>query len=208
MSAVPSRTEMGYVLRAARWHLIWLGALPGFAAAAYLHLRGGPMSMALLLGTVGIGVSAGFVLDDPAATTLASVPATLRRRSSLRAILGVVAGLSTWGYLTAAVWTPLDFEHAAVELLGVLALALACGALGGRISGATSAGICGASTVLALLVLDEFLLTRYVLFGGGAAPTTSGWWLVAIAVAVLAHWIATADPARGPADRGGRTRGS
>lgn len=197
----PGRGELSYLLRAARWELVAVGALPGLASAVYVHLRTGSMALAAALGVTGIAVGAAFVLDDPAATTIESVPATLRRRTTQRALLAAVAATSAFGYLAAAVWTPLRFEDVAIELAGLVALALAAGVVGARTGGPTLAGIVGAAAVTGVLLLDQLILTRRVLVSGGSGSTSTAWWLAGALAATLVFLLATRDPVAGRPER-------
>lgn len=201
MTAIPSRDEIGYLLHAARWDLVAIGVIPGVVSAVWVHLRAGAMPLAVALGTSGIAVGAAFVLDDAAADTLESVPVTVRRRVTVRAGLAGALSLSAWGYLMAAVWTPLRFDHAALELAGLVVLVVGAGALGGRLGGWKIAGLSGAGVVASVLLLDEVLLARHVVVSGGGGHATATWWLAAVPVAVAAFVAATRDPAMGPRRR-------
>lgn len=195
-AVLPSRGEAIYLLRAARWQFVPLGAAVGIASAVWIHARGGPMPLAVGLGLVTIALGAAFVLDDPAATTVESVPATARRRSGLRAVLAICVAVAAFGYLTAAAWAPFRSEVAAIELAGLLAIALAVGAVAAHVDRRNAAGIAGAGAVAAVLVADQLVFTRRALVSGGAGGADdTGWWLLVVVVAALIYVRATRDPA-------------
>lgn len=194
MTTIPNREELDHLVRAARWELVAAGVLPGVVSALWIHLRGGAMPLALALGATGIAVGAAFVLDDPAATTLASAPATVRRRTTVRSVLAAAVGVSAWGYLVAVAWTPLRFDQAALELAGLVVLVLGVAALGARVGGPSLAGISGAGTAAVVLLLDQLVLTGHNLVSGGGGHGSASWWLVA-GLAALVFVGATRDPA-------------
>lgn len=191
---IPGREEVAYLVRAARWELIPLAAAPGIAFAVWAQLRPVPMPLAVVLGTSGIALGAPFVLDDPAATTLGSLPADIRRRLGLRASLAVAVSAAALGYLLAAVWTPLRFGDVAVELGGLVALSLAAGTVAAARS-STLAGISGAGSVTVLLALDSLVLSRHVLVSGGTGGGGLGWWGLTVLACGVTFGLATRDPA-------------
>ena len=199
--------HLRYVAKATRWQLIVAGALLGAAMVAPSHvLDAGPFAsphVGIALGTAGIALGAAFTLDDPAATTIAAVPVSLRRRSLLRvALAGVVAAVALSG-LAFLSWQRLGFADLASQAGTLTFTGVAGAAVAGRLAGWRRPGLAGAAVVAVLLVSDGLSLLPATLLTGGdpalgdglATGATAAMWAgLAAATAAGLAW-GTRDPA-------------
>lgn len=168
-------------LRTMRWPAL-LGV--GAAAAGLLTLPG-PSGVLLLLAAAVLAAGVGFVFDDPAEATVASVPTSLLARRLLRVALALPLVVGLWVLL---VWYGgADASQPTLVLAALAALAAAVGARFG--------GVAGAAVPPALLVCAFALPERIGLLGAGSATTTR--WLVLLGVGIAAFCAACRDPALG-----------
>lgn len=176
----------------------------GWAMAGGLMLVsvGDGGSGALRLSAAGAAVAAAtaFVLDDPAAPTLAGSPTTLRVRRSHRIACAAVA-MALWWMVVVNVATaragglPLRGRALELTVLAAVALAVSAGAAttgdrtGGGVAGAACSAVCFVSTFLPPAWWLPFPADP-----GGPGATRRLLVLLALAAAVLA-WMSR-DPAR------------
>jgi len=163
----------------------WPALLAIGAAAAGLLTLPGPGGVLLPLAAAVLAAGVGFVFDDPAEATVASVPMPLLVRRLLRVALAlpVVAGL--WALL---VWY--GGGDAAQPTLVLAALAILAAAVGARYG-----AVAGAAVPPGLLVCAFALPERVGLLGAGNATTAR--WLVLLGIGIAAFCAASRDPAIG-----------
>lgn len=163
----------------------WPALLGVGAAAAGLLTLPGQGGTLLLLAAAMLAAGVGFVFDDPAEVTVASVPMPLLARRLLRVALALplVAGL--WVLL---VWY--GGADASQPTLVLAALAALAGAVGARYG-----WVAGAAVPPALLVCSFALPERIGLLGAGDATTAR--WLVLLGIGIAAFYAACRDPALG-----------
>ena len=197
----------------------------GVLAARWMRWRGG-----LLVALVGTIVATGWVLgqgrfgwlapwttarsmlDDEAATTLEASPSTLAWRRFLRCAAAVALVAPPWA---AAVWrldshgTRLPVSGLTLELVALLALALATAAAVTRWSGSTEPGV-ATTPVVFVVVLGAFQLpSRYALYGfpgRGWDSAHTRWWVLLAVATLLLLWCGR-DPAARRLLRGDDVRG-
>jgi hypothetical protein len=175
------------------------------AALLFIGL-GGPAGAPLRLSIAGCAVAAasGFVLDDPAAATLAPLPRTLLCRRLLR--VGVVAlAISAW-------WTAAAFaatrDHGfplrgrALELGVLVAVGLAASATASINGDRLDGGIVGAVAVGAWYAMSFLPSRRWLPFPGQPdAAGTPARQLLVLGCAIALLWWVSRDPARWPRGR-------
>lgn len=159
-------------------------------------------SALLLLRAVGIiaVLGAAFVLDDEAAATLEASPSTLAWRRSLRVVTALALVAVPW----AAAWwrvvahgTELPWVGLTVEVVALLALALASAAGVARWTGSDEPGV-ATTPVVFVVVLGAFQLPQRFALYGGPGP---GWdaahlrWSVLLAATTLLLLWCGRDPA-------------
>lgn len=192
------------VVRSMHWQ-----PLLGMALAAILVLARSDLppseDASVAAACVAIGLS--FVLDDPAASTLACSPSTLLQRACMRLALALPAAVTAWLVLLAAWGSGNGLLPTRDDLLlfaTLTAVVLAVEATSTRHQ--TTGGFVAAPALLALALIARVLPEPLTLFP--VAGHTSRWWGllgVSTAIVVLAlrdpgrHWWragARADPAR------------
>jgi hypothetical protein len=204
--AVMIATHARYVVKASRWQLTAVGALLGAATVGPSRLMdAGPFAsphLGIVLGTVGIALGGAFLLDDPAANTLAAVPRTLRRRALLRLPLLAAGATVALSGLALLAWERLAFAALAAQAGALALVGIAGAAVAGRLVGWRRPGLVGAAVVAALFVGDG--LARLpgdasLLTGGSAAATdAAGLWAGLAAVGLAGLGWSTRDPATRP----------
>jgi fluoroquinolone transport system permease protein len=196
-----------YTLRAMRWQALVGGAALGAALIGLSHLLEGGLlgsvHLAIVFAALVTAIGAAFVLDDPAAATLAPVPVTLRRRSALRAALGLMLLLLSLAAFALLAWQALAHLEMAGQAIGLATVGIAGSVLAGRLAGWQHPGAAGAATLTAVVVADTlgFLPGEALLTGGAhvthTAATLLTWALLTSSALVAAIW-ATSDPAHQP----------
>ena len=203
------------MLRAMRWQALVVGAALGAALIGLSHvLEGGLLGsvhLGIVFGTLATVVGAAFVLDDPAATTLAAVPVTLRRRTTLRLTLGLLLLLLSLAAFAVLAWEALAHLEMAGQAIGLATVGIAGSVLAGRLAGWQHPGVAGAATVAAVVVADAlgFLPGEALLTGGAPVAhtiATLATWAVLVASAFVVMAWATTDPAQHPTPTRPRTR--
>ena len=146
-----------------------------------------------LAALLALGV--GFVLDDPAAATLACSPSTLwwRRRMRLVLMLPLVAFL--WATVVAVAELPTATDHgpAALESATMVAVVLAASAAAARWNGDGMGGAAAGPVLLGLVFVARVLPGRWAFF---PVQVHERRWLVALVVACGVLLLASRDPAR------------
>ena len=196
-----------YTLRAMRWQALVVGAALGAALIGLSHLLEGGLlgsvHLAIVFATLATAIGSTFVLDDPATTTLAPVPVTLRRRSALRAALGLMLLLLSLAAFALLAFEALAHIEMAGQALGLATIGIAGSVLAGRLAGWQHPGAAGAATVTAVVVADTFgFLPGEALLTGGAPVThtaaTLVTWALLTSSALIGAVCATSDPAHQP----------
>jgi hypothetical protein len=166
-----------------------------------------PLRMAALLLCLG----AVFLLDDPAAVTVASVPSPLRYRRSLRVLLVAPIVAAAWiGQLTYVFVHTTNLLHGdtdgllpvwglTLEMVAMMLTGLAIAALSTRWVPEGLGGVAAGPTLLVLLGAAIFLPDRLALFLGSAddpqwAASHVRWAVIAV-LASLALAYFSRDPA-------------
>lgn len=190
-------------LRGVNWPVVLGGSAFGAAilVGCVAFAADGPPLEYVRLAQVALAAAAAFVLDEPAAAAVDAAPATLRRRTAIRATAAALP-FAVWaaGVLALGQRSALTQVGALlVEGAGLLAVAVALSALL-RLTGRVEPGEIVASrlgaAVLAVLIFNP--LARSVpLFpvGDGWAASTALWGSLAVA-AVMLVVAATRDPYR------------
>jgi hypothetical protein len=188
------------------------------AAAVGLAIVGVPAAFPVLLSDedlVGLlraaavcgALGAGFLLDDPAARTVATVPTSRPLRYAARAGV-VLPSVAVWWALVLAVTVggaeegagaALPLGDVTVEAAALGAVALAVSAVRLRRDGSIAGGVVAGPVVLALVVVASRLppgLVLYVPPGDGRWDAAHDRWGVLLAVAVAGMVWAALEPAR------------
>ncbi len=214
MSGVPLMTGPSPGLRL-RWRQVplllpgtiravpWGPLLGGAALAlAMVHLGSdepGSLMLRLHLGAVLVCAGAAYVVDDPAAPTLACSPTSLLGRRAFRVAGAVVAAGATWGALLVDVrwvagtdgWVPASLTLQAAALL---AAALSMAVLASRVAPDGRGGVAGSAAVLVLALVSVALPREWSPFPLGQGGSSARPALL-LAGGVVAFWSASLDPA-------------
>jgi hypothetical protein len=160
------------------------------AALGRVESRADATTLAVL---VALGVC--FVLDDPAAVTLACSPSTLWRRRGMRLVLVLPLTALLWAIVVVVAELPTATRHAseALELATVVAVALAAAAAAARRNGDGMGGTAAGPLLLGVVFVARVLPGRWAFF---PVPGHERRWLVALVVACGALLLASRDPAR------------
>ena len=185
-------------------------ALPAADAVALAMLQfDAPQVIELRLAAIALCVGAAFVLDDPAAQSLAASPTPLLFRRLLRIVLlvplvGVLWAVVLW-HAGASFTTALT-----LELATMLVVTLAAAALAAPLAPDGRGGLAAAPALLITLTAALLLLPAgWTLFV--ADPADPAWetshlrWALLLGAAVAAFLAASRDPAN-PRARVGRLR--
>ena len=178
----------------------WVAVLPAGVLGLGVLTLDGPVVLELRLAAVALAAGAAFVLDDPAAETIAASPTPLLFRNLLRAALALP--------LVAALWTVLllyaDVAPAwalTLELAAMLAATLAIAALAAPLVPDGRGGVAAAPALLVLLGAAALALPDgLTLFAAG--PLDARWgasherWASVLVAAILAFVYASLDPGR------------
>lgn len=176
-------------------------AATAVATAVWLALTERPSPLLLSTAATAVAATTPFVLDDPAATTLQSSPATLRQRRAHRAAL-VLALLGSWWVLAVTIVSRstahLPLAAHTLQLTTLVAIGLAGASTTSRIGSDRAQG--GTAGALAVIICfgTAFLPERSLQLvpGDPAAPDAARQLIVILAVAVTVALGASADPAR------------
>lgn len=185
----------------------WQPSIGAIALAALLlalkadDLGAGGTALMLLRGVAALlALGAAFLLDDPAANTVAGSPTSLAwRRSHRLALLAMLVG-TPWTLAVLAVQsrgTDVPIAGLTLELATLLAVGLAAGAIITRWTDAPEPGVFAAPLTVGILLTAFRLPEQCALFvprGPLWGPAHERWALV-LAAAVLAFLQCTRDPA-------------
>lgn len=192
-------------VRMASWR-----ALPaaGAIAVAMLHVSSAPAVIELRLAAIALCVGAAFVLDDPAAQTLAASPTSLLFRRLLRTTLLLALLAALWMIV---LWRAGENVMTALtlELVTMLVVTFAAAAVATTRIPDGRGGVAAAPVLLIILTAALLLLpTAWTLFARD--PADPAWeashirWALLLAIATAAFLAASRDPA----SRRGRSRGA
>ena len=168
----------------------------------------GAITWRVTIGGVGVAAATAFLLDDPAAETLAASPTPLSVRRAQRVGIAAMAAALWWTGAVAVVATRVDgapLAGPALQLCALVAVAVAVSAAATTMGDRSGGGIAGAAFSVACFA-STFLPPRWWLPfppDPSAAGATERWLAtLACAIALLA-WTSR-DPARRPhRDRSG-----
>lgn len=192
-----ARLLVGPTVRLASWR-----ALPaaGALAVAMVHFSSAPPVLELRLAAIALCVAAAFVLDDPAAQTLAASPTPLLFRRLLRTTLLLALLAALWMIV---LWSAGEHVMTALtlELATMLVVTLAAAVVATpRISDGRG-GVAAAPALLIILTAALLLLpTAWTLFARD--PADPAWqashvrWALLLAIAAAAFLAASRDPAK------------
>lgn len=167
-------------------------ALVAFGSRAGVALR-------LSIAGAVVAAASGFLLDDPAAVTLAASPLSLRRRR-LQRVTAVALAVGAWWAAAATIASRLGggfpLRGRALELSVFVAVALAGSATASNLGDGTVGGIAGAVSAAGCYAIT-FLPPRVwlPLPSSPNAPGAASRLLVVLAVAIAVLGWASRDPA-------------
>lgn len=193
-------------VRAVPWGPLLGGAGLGLALVHLASDDLGSLMFRLQFAAVLICAGAAYVVDDPAAPTLACSPTPLLARRVLRVDGAVVVAGATWGGLLVDVrWAagPGGWAPAALTLQAgaLLAAGLSMAVLAARFAPDGRGGVAGSASVVVLALLSVALpdaWSPFALGGTGSTLRTAA----LLAGTMVAFVLASRDPAR-PARRRG-----
>ena len=170
-------------------------------ASAYLVV-GNPAGLETRLAIAGaaVGATSGFLLDDPAAVTLAATPAPLPMRTLHRVTMATVS-IGLW-WIGAASFVSVrsggfPLVGRSLELAALSAIALATSAFAATSGDKTSGGIAGAVAALCCYAATFLPPQPWLpLPSNPDDPGASFRLTTAVLVAVAALWFMSRDPAR------------
>ena len=197
--------------RSVRWKPVLGGAAVGFIVlyqySGALATSSTTVIVPLRMAAVVLCLGSVFLFDDPAAVTVAAVPAPLRYRRALRFLLAVplitVAWMGQLIYVTTLIHEeppdPLTIWSLTLELIAMMMMGLAIAALATRWVSEGLGGVAAGPTLLVILGAASFLPHRWTMFPGSIVdPEWSAAhvrWAVVAAVAVLLLAFFSRDPA-------------
>ncbi len=170
----------------------WL-ALVGAAVVAVAVVRlGEAQTLHVRLSALALCIGGAFLLDDPAAETLESVPASLLFRRLLRLSLALPVLAAAWALVVGSADVDRATWGLTLEACALLAVTLAVAARAG--------GVAAGPTLLALFGLAALLPSRWALLVSG--PEDPRWmaaharWALVLAAGLAAFAWASLDPGR------------
>lgn len=187
-------------IRAVPWGPLLGGAALGLALVLLGSDDIGSLMLRLRFAAVLVCAGAAYVVDDPAAATLACSPTPLLGRRTLRVAGAVAAAGAAWGALLVAVrwaagpggWTPAALTLQAAALL---ASALTMAVLASRFAPDGRGGVAGSASVLVLALVSIALPHGWSPFSSGDTGSTVR--TVALLATALVLFVMTSlDPAR------------
>ena len=180
--------------------MAWLPLLPAGALALAVLSFDGPVLLQLRLAALALCVGAAFVLDDPAAETLATSPSSLPFRRLVRVALVLPLVAALWALVLWYAGTGFD-AALTLELAAMLAVTLAAAAFAIPRLADGRGGAAAAPSLLVLMGASTFALPdAWTLFAQG--PSDPRWagsharWTVVLLAAVAGLVYASLDPAR------------
>ncbi len=170
-------------------------------AALALVAIGSRAGVALRLSIAGAAVAAAsaFLLDDPAAVTLAASPISLPRRR-LQRVAAVAVAVGLWWAAAATIASHLGggfpLRGRSLELSVFVAVALAASATASTLGDRTVGGIAGAVSAAGCYALTLLPPQTWLPWPAHPdAPGATSRWLVVLAVAIAVLAWASRDPA-------------
>lgn len=196
MSRVQARLLAGPTVRLASWR-----ALPaaGALAVAMVYFFSAPTVIELRLAAIMLCLGAAFVLDDPAAQTLAASPTSLLVRRLLRTTLLLALLAVLWMIV---LWSAGEHVMSALtlELVTMLVVTLAAATVAIPRIPDGRGGVAAAPTLLIILSAALLLLPgAWTLFAHD--PADPAWqasharWALLLVIAVTTFLAASRDPA-------------
>lgn len=196
MSRVQSRLLVGPTVRLASWR-----ALPaaGALAVAMVYFFSAPTVIELRLAAIMLCLGAAFVLDDPAAQTLAASPTPLLVRRLLRTTLILAPLAALWMIV---LWSAGEHVMTALtlEFVTMLVVTLAASTVATPRIPDGRGGVAAAPTLLIVLSAALLLLPgAWTLFARD--PADPAWqasharWALLLAIAVTTFLATSRDPA-------------
>jgi hypothetical protein len=187
-------------VRAVPWGPLLGGAVLALAMVHFGSGDPGSIMLRLRLGAVLLCAGAAYVVDDPAAGTLACSPTPLLGRRSLRVAAALVVAGATWGALLLDVrwsgrlggWSPAALTLQAGALL---AAGLTMAVLASRFAPDGRGGVAGSACVVVLVVVSVALPDGWSPFSLGGAGSTLRTGAL-LAGGTVAFVLASLDPAR------------
>ncbi len=198
MLAVIRRGVVGASLRS----ITWIPLLAATVVATVLAVvrQGESAATPLQVGAFLLGTATAFAVDDPAAETLASSPASLLARRMYRVVPMVLVAAAV---MAVVLQVQGESESDEVPLLlamfaGFTALSLAIGGLAARWRG--HGGALAAPSVFAILIASTIVPPRWRPLPTGDIPAGPGEilrrWSIATAVGVAVFLWSSRDPGR------------
>ena len=183
-----------HLVRSVRWPPVVAGAaLAGAVGRFASHADAITLPLLVALGT-------SFVLDDPAATTLAPSPSTLwwRRRVRLALVLPLVALL--WLAVVVVVELPAAtaWDGVALQLVVMVAITLAVAGSAARRGGEGSGGAAAGPALLGFVIIARVLPGRWAFFPVQAHERL---WVATLVLACIVLLLSSRDPAARPVNR-------
>lgn len=201
--------------RLVRWKPTLGGAFVGFfilyQSSDGWATSSGPATLPIRMAALALCLGAVFVLDDPAAVTVASVPSSLRYRRSLRMALIAPLIATAWaGQLAYVVLHTTSLLHRdteglfpfwslTLEMVAMMMTGLAIAALATRRGAEGLGGVAAGPTLLLLFGASMFLPHRWTLFP--ASLDDPQWvaahvrWAIIAVLATLLFAYFSRDPA-------------
>lgn len=191
MIAVTAR----YVVRTVQWQPVLLGLVAGAGFIVAARLASGTwVTSSLVLALTVMAAAVALALDDPAAETLASVPAPLWRRALRAGAVTVGLAALCWGGLVLLVRGVAATGELTVMAASLWTVALALGAAARRRLGPTAGGLVAAPAVAAFTFATTVVDDPWS-FSPGHAGMAWRWAAVAGIAAALLAW-SLRDPVR------------
>jgi len=187
-------------VRAVPWGPLLGGAALSLALVHFASNDLGSLMFRLQLAAVLLCAGAAYVVDDPAAPTLACSPTPLLGRRALRVAGAVVVAGATWCALLVDVrWAagPGGWKPAALTLQAgaLLAAGLSMAVLASRFAPDGRGGVAGSASVVVLVLLSVALPDAWSPFSSGDAGSTLRT-VALLAGGSVAFVLASRDPAR------------
>jgi len=185
-----------HLVRAVSWRPLVVVGLAGPVFVALATDQDAVLLRARVAG-IGLGAVAAYVLDDPAASTLASSPTSLATRWAVRLGGGLMVATAGWAAIVLAAAGHVPVRAMSLEVAAYLAVGFAVAALSFRLVSETVGGIVG--TVMVGIVATSGLVARVTWWPVPDSPLEPGATrqlvvVVAVALGILA--LSSRDPAR------------
>jgi hypothetical protein len=183
-----------HLIRSVRWQpVVAAAALAGAVGRVEASVDGTTLALLVALGTA-------FVLDDPAAVTLASSPSTLswRRGVRLAFVLSLLALLWLVVVIVAEQPVATAWNAVALQLAVMVAIVLAVSGAAVRRSSDGSGGTAAGPALLGFVVIARVLPGRWAFF---PVQVHERVWVATLVAAVVVLLVSSRDPAARPVNR-------